>query len=402
MTTLAEEPSDLIDRDKAPLKARRLESIDRLRGLVMILMVLDHTRDFFMTGRVDPTDLNVTTPALFFTRWITHFCAPVFIFLAGTGAYLALKRGKTRAEQSRHLALRGLWLIVLELTVVRTGLLFNLDYRFIPLTVLWAIGWSMIALSALIWLPVRVVGGFGVAMIALHNLLDGVKVQGEGPLRVLWTLLHEQGPLYSAKGRLVFGLYPLIPWIGVMAAGYAFGAYLTARPGMRRARCLALGLAITAMFFIMRGINDYGEPRPWKVQPRALFTAMSFVNASKYPPSLIYLLMTLGPAIALLPLLERPLGAAGRVLTTIGRVPLFYYLMQWYVIHGLAVLVIALRGKSITPFFASVPFNLPEDYGYNLPWTYLAWAASVALLYPLCRWFGALKRRRPDGWLTYF
>jgi len=398
--------------DKPATPARpRLDSIDLLRGLVMVIMLLDHTRDFMHADalRFDATDLTKTNVLLFFTRWITHFCAPVFVFLAGTGAYLQLMRGKSRRELSRFLLTRGLWLILLEFTVVRFGFTFNLDYSFLGVAqVIWAIGVSMIILAGLIYLPVSVIAAIGTGMIALHNIFDGIRVvtPTPGALGKLWMLLHQQGPFpLSSRGPVLFVIYPLLPWIGVMAVGYAFGS-IYRREGARRRRILVgLGLSLTALFIILRAINLYGDPAPWAKQPSALFTALSFVNVTKYPPSLLFLLMTLGPAILLLAWFERARGGrAGRALITFGRVPLFYYLLQWFVAHGLAVLLTYLAGKSIAYLFMNFPANFtsaPPRAGFDLWVVYVFWAVGVLLLYPLCVWFSKVKQRRRDWWLSY-
>ncbi|MGI8620058.1 MAG: DUF1624 domain-containing protein, partial [Gemmatimonadaceae bacterium] len=274
----------------------RIDSVDLLRGIVMVIMLLDHTRDFTHWGvaQFDPTDLARTSPALFLTRWITHYCAPIFVFLAGTSAFLQLSRGKTKPELSRFLWTRGLWLILLEVTVVRFGVFFNLDYTFIgALQVIWALGWSMIFLAALIHLPLRIVGALGVGMMLLHNLLDPIKVpQWQGPgspvpdaLGKLWMVLHQQGafPVAGFPSPVVYVLYPLIPWIGVMAAGYAFGAIYQLEPERRKAILLRLGLGATAAFIALRALNVYGDPSRWSAQKSGVFTVLSFLNVTKYP-----------------------------------------------------------------------------------------------------------------------
>lgn len=390
----------------------RIDSVDLLRGIVMVIMLLDHTRDFTHWGaqQFDPTDLARTSPALFLTRWVTHFCAPVFVFLAGTGAFLQLSRGKTKAQLSRFLWTRGLWLILLEFTVVRFGVFFNLDYSFLGVAqVIWVLGWSMIALAGLIYLPLKVVGGLGVGMILLHNLLDPLQVaQWQGPASKvpdaaakLWMVLHQQGafPIVGSASPVVYVLYPLIPWIGVMAAGYAFGAVYDLEPGRRRQLLLRLGLCLTAAFLALRALNFYGDPSRWSVQKSGVITVLSFLNATKYPPSLLYLLMTLGPAMLALWWFERPVrNAIGRALVTFGRVPLFFYVLQWYTAHLIGIGLHLAAGKPIggSPGGAPLP-----NFGFGLGVTYLAWIGGTLLLYPLCRWFAAVKARRRDWWLSY-
>ena len=380
----------------------RLDSIDLLRGLVMILMALDHTRDFFTNAHFDPTDLSQTTAALFLTRWVTHFCAPVFTFLAGTGAYLAAARGKTRPQLSRFLLTRGLWLIVLESTVVWFGITFRFDGHFIPASVLWALGWGMIVLAGLVHLPLPVIAAFAGATIAGHNLFDAVRPDQLGPLGPLWAVLHTRGPLPLTPSVTMFVHYPLVPWIGVMAAGYVFGAvFLLDRP-RRRTTMLGLGASLILLFVALRATNFYGDPHPWAPRQDALFTVLSFLNCQKYPPSLLYLLMTLGPALLVLPVFEHSLGRLGRPLLMFGRVPLFFYLLQWYAAHLLAVVVNAALGRPASWLLGGAPWDAPEGSGYSLGVVYLMWIVVLVLLYPPCRWFAALKRRRRDAWLSYF
>ena len=276
------------------VKRPRIESVDVLRGVIMIIMALDHVRDFFGTG-VNPTNLAVTTVPLFFTRWITHFCAPVFFLLTGTGAYLSL-RSKSKRELSRFLFTRGLWLIFLELVPLRIfGFQFNFDYHLTMLFILWGLGWAMIVLSALVYLPASIVTAFGVVMICTHNLFDSVTWSNP-----LWTILHSPGVVFATPQHAIFTAYPLIPWVGVTAAGYGLGQ-IYSWPSERRKRFLVLlGIALTLDFFVLRGINLYGDPSRWAVQKSAAFTVLSFLNTTKYPPSLLFLLMTLGPAMLFL------------------------------------------------------------------------------------------------------
>jgi len=377
----------------------RVDSVDLLRGAVMVLMALDHVRDFFSNVRFDSTDLTQTTVALFFTRWVTHFCAPVFVFLAGTGAYLSASRGKTKRELSRFLVTRGFWLVILEPTLIRFGWNFDLNFGFILLGVIWAIGWSMIALAGLIHLPRWVVAFVGVGMIATHNLLDGITPEQLGAWGSLWKVLHVQAIVELLPNFQLFAMYPLIPWIGVLATGYTFGGMLQGDAAQRRRRLLTLGLAMTVLFVVLRAVNIYGDPIPWSPQKDAMFTFLSFLNCTKYPPSLSYLLMTLGPAIAALALFDRPLDAVGRALTVFGRVPMFYYVLHLYFIHLLAmVTAFATYGRETLNI---LPMSVPENYGYSLPVVYLVWLGVVTALYVPCRWFAGVKKRRRDWWLSY-
>jgi len=395
-----------------PARAR-LDSIDLLRGIVMVIMVIDHTRDFVHGPalRYDPTDLASTSAAIFMTRWITHFCAPVFVFLAGVSAYLQRMRGKTDGELSWFLLTRGVWLLFVEVAVLHLLVWFNLNFSFIgPLQVIWAIGWSMIALAALVHLPLRAIAVIGVGMIALHNTLDGVMNQS-----LLWMVLHRAG-IIMVGPSLVWVEYPLIPWIGVMAAGYAFGA-LYELEANRRIRIVArLGVAMLAAFIIIRATNIYGDPSHWSVQRTALFTLFSFINTTKYPPSLLYLLMTLGPALLALALFEAggageagrpgragPFGPAASALMIFGRVPFFFYLWQWVLAHTAAIVANIVAGKSFAYLLLMPPafFGVPWGTGFHLWTVYLCWAAIIAVEYPLCAWFAGVKRRRRDWWLSY-
>ena len=380
----------------------RLDSVDLLRGLVMVIMALDHVRGFlhYATPLFDPTDLARTNTALFLTRWVTHFCAPAFVFLAGTGAFLSGARGRGRGELSRFLLTRGLWLVLLELTVIRLAWTFDPTYRVTPLQVIWAIGWSMVALSALVRLPGWAVTAFGVAVIALHNLLDPVTSESFGRLGWLWSLLHTGEPLEPFPGRQFIPLYPLIPWVGVMAAGYGFGHILLLERERRRRLLLRLGVGITLAFVVLRALNFYGDPRPWSVRESGLLTFFSFINTQKYPPSLLFLLMTLGPAMIALRLFDREAGPLARPLVTFGRVPLFYYILHLYLIQVLTVVfAVARYGPRVKEAFAGG--QLPPDYGYSLWVVYAVWIGVVAALYLPCRWFAALKRRRREAWLSY-
>jgi uncharacterized membrane protein len=374
----------------------------------MVLMALDHVRGYFTDPSLDPIDLEHTTAALFLTRWVSHLCAPTFIFLAGTGAYLAARRGKTRAELSWFLLTRGLWIVLLGLTFVRFCWSFTLDVRNYNADVLWAIGWSMVVLAALVYLPTRVVTALGLLLIAGHNLLDPVRAADLGPMSDLWEILHRremhrERPLEFFGGAVLFDTqYPLIPWVGVMAVGYGFGALLV-REGINRRRwLLGLGTALCLGFVVLRAVNRYGDPDPWSPQRDGLFTVLSFLNCHKYPPSLLYLLMTLGPALLLLAWFERAPHLPGRPLLVFGRVPMFYYLIHLPLIHGLmAAVAFARYGPAVLPaLFAGEP--LPTDYGYSLPVVYGIWLGVLVILYPVCRWFADVKRRRRDAWLSYF
>ncbi len=381
--------------------SRRLESVDLLRGLVMVLMALDHVRDHLHRGALtlDPTDLTRAGPALFLTRWITHFCAPVFVFLAGTGAFLWSAQGRTRGETSRYLLTRGLWLVLLELTVVNWEWQMGVKFGFLVAQVIWVLGWSMVVLAGLACLPVTAVAVVGWVMIVGHNLLDGVKPEAWGQLDWLWKMLHVQGPIAYAPGHTLLVMYPLAPWIGVMAAGYGFGALLARPPEARRRSIFTLGAVLTAGFVLLRAFDAYGDPGRWSVQSSSLLTALSFVNCQKYPPSLLFLLMTLGPSLLLLGAVDRGFPRLARPLVVFGRVPLFYYVVHLLVIDLLTVVfAVARYGRGTAELFAKGP---PADYGYGLPLVYLVWIAVVVALYPVCRWYAGVKAHRRSRLLSY-
>ncbi len=374
----------------------RLTSIDLLRGLVMVVMALDHTRDFFAAGGFNPRD--VSDPALFLTRWVTHFCAPTFIFLAGLSAFLYGQRHKP-GELSRFLLTRGVWLVLIELTIVRFGWSFSFHFNHFVVQVIFVIGASMIALAGLIYLPRWAIAATGLIMIAGHNLLDSIKAVQLGAAAPVWNFLHQPGHLVLAPGVDLVVLYPLIPWIGVMAAGYALGPVFTRERAARVRELFALGATMTIGFIVLRATNLYGDPAPWVMQDDLLGTVLSFLNVEKYPPSLLYLAMTLGPALMLLAALEKARGPVAAWITTFGRVPFFYYVAHIFLLHTLALiyawsLVGDISGLIGTP-------HKPVGYGLNLPGIYAVWLAVVVALYPLCRWFAGIKRRRTEWWWSY-
>ncbi|MFL5550701.1 MAG: DUF1624 domain-containing protein [Gemmatimonadaceae bacterium] len=379
----------------------RIESVDLLRGAIMILMALDHTRDFFTLPGLNPTNLATTTPALFFTRWVTHFCAPVFFLLTGTGAYLSLRR-RSRADLSRFLLTRGIWLIFLDVVIARClAYQFNFDYRVTMLLVLWALGWAMIFLSALVFLPVSVSTTIGAILIVGHNLLDGVKWSNP-----LWSILHAPGFVLNTPDHVVFVAYPLIPWIGATAVGYGLGEVYAWDVERRRTFLLRLGIALTVAFIAIRAVNKYGDPSRWVQQAASTFTVLSFLNTTKYPPSLLFLLMTLGPAMIFLWAVDRGTPRVARPALIIGKVPMFYYLLHFALIHVVAVIICYARYRSAhwmfeSPDLGHYPFTPPPGWGYSLPVVYLVWAAVVIMMYPLCRWYAAVKARRSESWLSY-
>ena len=387
----------------------RIASVDVIRGAAMALMAIDHVRVYAAVpaGGIEP--------AIFFTRWITHFCAPAFIFLAGTSAFLY---ARTHADVARMLLTRGAWLILLELTVLRLAWTFNADFMGYNMAgVIWVIGWCMVLMALLVRLPVTIVGGFGVAVIALHNLLDPVLFSPDvaaSPLAGLWKVLYVgfyAGPIALGDGGPpLLVLYSIVPWIGVMAAGYAFGAIVTFEPPRRDRACLTIGGTAIALFLVLRGFNLYGDPQPWilpdpNADPPAMPGVLSFLNANKYPASLAFLLMTLGPTIAVVPLLERARGRVVQWLTVFGRVPFFFYVLHIPLIHVLAIVVSLARTGSITPWlFGNHPMGpppAPEGYMWSLGLLYVVWATALVLLYAASRWFTSLKARRTEWWLRY-
>jgi uncharacterized membrane protein len=367
----------------------RIVSIDVLRGFVMAVMALDHTRDFFGTSDFNPRD--VMEPALFLTRWITHFCAPTFILLAGLSAFL-YGRERSTGELSRFLLIRGLWLILIDLTLIKFGWRFEVDPHRLSAGVIFVIGASMVVFSALIWLPRWVIAGVSLIMLCGHNLFDGVRAEELGGASWAWGVLHAPGLVPLDDGATLYVLYPPIPWIGVMAFGYLLGPVMQLEGKARQRLLFRLGAAITLGFIVLRATNLYGDPAPWTVQETLFSTALSFLNCEKYPPSLLYLMMTLGPALMLLASFEHARGAFARLLATFGQVPFFYYVVHIYLIHGLAVAT----AFDMTGALTSAPM-----IGFSIPGVYFVWLLVLLLLYPICRWFAALKESGRGWWWSY-
>ncbi|KAA0222371.1 DUF1624 domain-containing protein [candidate division KSB1 bacterium] len=386
--------------NQTTLARPRLDAIDWLRGLVMVIMVLDHTRDFLGASSVNPRDVNDS--ALFLTRWITHFCAPIFVFLAGVSAFLYASRGRGKSEISRFLLTRGLWLVFVELVVMRFAWTFSVQVDFIFLQVIWAIGVSMITLAGLVYLPRKAIAVFALVMIAGHNLLDGIRAESFGAASWLWMMLHEPGFVHPSEGKTLFMLYPLIPWIGVMAAGYVFGPIMLMEARQRRKWTFSLGLGATLLFVGLRAANVYGDPAAWTPQDNWLATSLAFINCEKYPPSLLFLTMTLGPALMALAGVHELKGKLARMVVTIGRTPFLFYVVHAFLIHAVTVIAAhALYGDTAWLFRGMPPMSKPENYGLSLPVIYAAWLAILVMLYPLCHWFAEVKQRRKDWWLSY-
>ena len=390
----------------------RLPSVDALRGGVMIIMALDHVRDFIHRGAMSqsPTDLETTTAALFLTRWVTHFCAPVFMFTAGLGAYFYLRNGqRTKGQLSRFLVTRGLWLMFLEVTVMQVA------YNFNPATsnpffvlILWLLGVCMIVLAGLIWIPISWLTVISVATILLHNTLDGVRAQSFGSFAPVWTLLH-QVSVFPLAGRTVILPYPLIPWVAVMALGFCFGPLLEKAPAERRRLLLRIGVGATIAFVLLRALNVYGDPARWASQSTAVFTVLSFLNVTKTPPSLLFILMTLGPATVALSMFDRMPLSRSHPLIVFGRVPLLYFVLHFVAAHLAAVALAFARYGTATFSFLWLPVPsmsgpedvFPPDFGHDLWVAYAVWITIVVALYPLCRWFAAIKQRSSHWALSY-
>jgi uncharacterized membrane protein len=378
----------------------RLPALDVVRGLVMVLMALDHARDFFGDLRLRPEDLDHTTPALFATRIVTHVCAPAFVFLAGASAYLHGRRLPSRLALARYLLTRGLWLVFLELTLVNAAWQLSFTGGSIFIQVIAAIGAGMVGLALLVALPPTAVALVGVAIVAGHNLFDGVDFPPGTVARDLWSLAHVSFRELHVGGLTLVVIYPLLPWLGVMALGYGFGPVLELQRTDRRGIALRRGLLLLMLFVALRAFLPYGDPQPYVEQETRALSLMAFLNCTKYPPSLQYALMTLGPVLIGLALFDRPPGWIGRRLATFGRVPLFFY-----VLHVLLLAVASLVFHQAT---LGVPFRamrdlpaFPPGYGNGLGTVYLAWVAVVVALYPLCAWYAGVKRRSRSPLLTY-
>ena len=382
---------------------KRIESIDIVRGIIMVIMVLDHVRDYFHADslRFSPEDFSHTTPYIFFTRWITHFCAPVFVFLAGTSAFLSGQR-KTKSQLSKFLLTRGLWLIIVELTVVNFAWSFNYKLPFIGLGVIWVIGISMIVLAAVIHLRFKLGLLLGLVLVFGHNLLDPIHFDG-----FLWSVLHESKVFQINETRFIRVTYPLLPWIGIMILGYYFGRLYTRdfTAERRKKWLLIMGAGAIALFILIRAIDIYGDPAPWSTQRSATFTLLSFLNTTKYPPSLLYILMTLGPAMLFLALAEKISAVSARAIIHIGRVPMFFYILHLYLIHVFAMFAAGFSGFKWTDMILQRRTWLDpqlKGYGFSLGVTYLVWVGIILLLYPFCKWYDKYKtRHKGKWWLSY-
>lgn len=397
--TVIPSPAEDIERALTRAGAVRIDVIDLLRGLVIILMVLDHVRDFFHESAFvfDPTDVSRATPMLFATRWVTHLCAPTFLFLSGVSIFLQRANGKNPRALAPFLLKRGLWLIVLEFTVISFGFNFALPYVFAQ--VIWAIGAGMVVMAALVWLPGCAVLALGAVIVLSHQLLAGIDATDFDSWGFAWQLVMEPGLIGFLPGLTV---YPLVPWLGVMCLGYGLGGVFLQDAAQRRRTLLVLGLTAVASFILLRWINAYGDPAPWTSQPTAVSTTLLFLNVSKYPPSLMYVLVTLGIAMLIALVLERLGPTPQRILLAFGRTPLFTYVAHIYLVHLLAIAVWAIAGHPVTTlvnFLGDPQRHL--GVGFSLPLAYLMWLVMLALLYPAAAWFASVKHRRRDAWLSY-
>lgn len=403
-------PSTVLVRASIPLEKRsyRIESIDLLRGLVMIIMALDHTRDFFHQPAMidDPLNFATTTPILFFTRWITHFCAPIFVFLAGTSAFFQSSR-KSKPELSRFLITRGLWLVLIEIVVINFAFTFDPNYTVIGLQTIWSIGISMIILGFAIRMPFPAILATGLIIVLGHNALDFYEKQfpRDHVYNIAYSFLHHPGlyPLGGGHSLLIF--YPFLPWCGLMMLGYCFGKLFTSYEGAQRRKVLTrLGLGIILFFIALRATNLYGDASHWSVQKNAVFTLMSFVNTVKYPPSLLYMCMTIGPAILFIALWGNVKNGVTKFITVYGKVPFFYYVLHFFLIHLLCTAAFFMRGHTFAQGLHTsdepVNFLIPGE-GYSLGVVYLVWIFVFLSLYPLCKWFSEYKQTHKQWWLSY-
>jgi uncharacterized membrane protein len=411
-STVANPPIRSAEATAAPTsdrRAYRMSSLDILRGLVIVVMALDHVRDFVMTAAVqDPAADPTTSPLLFATRWVTHFCAPTFIFLAGTSAGL-MSRRKTPAELASFLLSRGLWLIVLEVLVISTAWSFSPTgvaefggRTYVALQVIWAIGASMVVLAGAQFLGRRACLVIGAAILLGHNLLDAVwpAASTTGSTAAVWAVLHAR-QLYVVGPFWIFFSYPLLPWIGVMLAGFGAAGLFELPAKLRDERLVRIGIGLFIAFILIRALNIYGDPHPWVFDPgSAAASVMSFLNTTKYPLSLLFILMTLGPAAIACAYLERIYAPLRNALMTLGRAPLAFYIAHLYLIHAVAILFGIAQGFAAQQFLTHYRF-FPKGFGVGLLGVYLIWIAVVVALYPLCRWVAAVKARRQDWWLSY-
>jgi uncharacterized membrane protein len=385
---------------------KRSNSIDFTRGLVMIIMALDHTRDFMHVSSLtqSPTDITTTSPVLFFTRWITHFCAPVFVFLAGSSAYLSCIRQQDIKKTKRFLLSRGLWLVLLEFTVVNLALWFDLRFRNMIFEVIGAIGLSFVVLSFLLKLSPKTIGITGLLMIFLHDLFALIPFSKGSMLHAVLSPLFTLTPYALSARTVLLVAYPLIPWLGIMLTGFACGKLFELPESERKNIFVKMGVGALVLFLLFRFINIYGEPVKWAVQRNFIYSILSFLNVSKYPPSLLFTLLTLGGMSLVLAFSENIIGRAGRIVSVYGKVPFFYFLIHLYLLHFILLAILFGQGFQWKDFiFGNFRFGRPEaPSGLGLPVIYAVWVSIVVLLYPLCKWYGRYKMsHREKKWLRY-
>ncbi|WP_338869653.1 heparan-alpha-glucosaminide N-acetyltransferase domain-containing protein [Spirosoma sp. SC4-14] len=383
----------------------RITTIDVTRGLVMVIMALDHIRDLLHQPALtqNPTDLATTTAPIFLTRWITHLCAPTFVFLSGMSAYLSLKKGHNSAEARRFLLKRGLVLIILELTIVNFAFWFDLQFRSMLLQVIYAIGGGLVILSLLARLPARTIGIIGLVIIFGHNLLQLVPPITNPTGRLISSLLFQVNFFQLTPGFALLVGYPLIPWLGILLVGYGCGKLMERPIEVRKPLLFWLAVSSLSLFVVLRFINIYGDPVPWSVQKSPLFSVLSFLNVTKYPPSLQYDLLMLGIALKFLWLADGVDNWLTRILTVYGKVPMFYYIIHWYSVHLLMIAMVLLQGYSWNDIQAgTLSFGRPEKAGVDLVTVYLIWFGLIVALYPLCRWYGRYKSAHPENGLLRY
>lgn len=394
-------------KTSAPTRAAyRVNSIDLLRGLIMIIMALDHTRDFFHKDAwtADPLNLETTTPVLFFTRWITHFCAPVFVFLAGTSGWFQRAR-KSKKELSVFLIKRGLWLILVEVTIMTFSFSFDVHFGLLALQTIWSIGISMVLLGLAVWLPVAAIFAIGLGIVLGHNALDFWEAKQQ-TFPLWYALLHTRGIYPVGTGHLILVTYPFLSWAGLMLLGYCFGKIFTRYEGAQRRKILTwLGFGIILFFIVLRATNIYGNPEKWATQKNSLYTFLSFIDTRKYPPSLLYMCMTIGPAILFLAWAGNAKNKVTNFITVYGRVPFFYYILHFYLIHLISAALSLTRGHTfaggIHKELGVIPNFIYPGEGYSLGFVYGMWLMIVVAMYPLCKWFSEYKKTHTQWWLSY-
>ena len=386
---------------------KRIISIDVLRGIIMLIMALDHVREFFHVTAMtaDPLDLTNTTPALFFTRWITHFCAPIFLFLSGTSAYLASQK-RTKQQAALFLIKRGVWLLLVEIVIMDFAFTFNPFYNVFILQVIWAIGWSMILLGLFFLTNIKVILAIGFLLVFGHDVLDYLQIskQGTGQLLISFLFTSSDKFIPLNRTRFILDLYAILPWTGIMFLGYCFGTfYKDGITVLSRKKIMSLGIAVVLFFIVFRFLNSYGDPSPWSHQKNAFYTFLSFINVSKYPPSLLYTCLTVGAGMIALSLLDKVQSRVSHVFRMYGAVPFFYYVCHFYLIHILLVIIFYASGYGSKDIInPQSPFLFrPQTFGFNLPVVYLIWLFVIVALYKPCKWFNNYRSTHKQWWLSY-